>query len=92
MMAPDQDFGTKGPADNFGEMLAAFAGAMGELFKDPALQDKSKEFVDAAIGSAKLLGGRFEDEEVRARFRDVGKAAQAFGRNLEDYFQAGKDR
>ena len=81
----------KTTAENFSEMFRAFGDAMSEIFEDPKLKEKAKEFADSAVVSAKIFGGRFKDEEVRAKFRDVGKAAQEFGKSVADCFKSDKD-
>jgi len=36
---------------------------------------------------AKTLGGRFKDEDVRNKFREVVKAAGDLGKSIADYFR-----
>ncbi len=79
------------PAEHFGELIKAFGNAVGEIFDDPKLKEKAKEFADSATESAKVFGSRFKDEEVRAKFGDVGKAAQDFGKAIADCFKAKSD-
>jgi hypothetical protein len=71
-------------------MMRAFGDAVSEIFDDPNLKQKAKEFTESASESAKTFGGRFKDEEVRAKFREVGRAAQNFGRSVADYFKEDK--
>jgi len=82
----------KTAAENFGELIKAFGNAVGEIFDDPKLKEKAKEFADSATESAKIFGSRFKDEEVKAKFQGVGKAAQDFGKSVADCFKAGKDK
>ena len=79
----------KTTAENFGELIKAFGNAVGEIFDDPKLKEKAKEFADSATESARIFGSRFKDEEVKAKFGDVGKAAQDFGKSVADCFKAG---
>ncbi|MFC2022969.1 N-acetyltransferase, partial [Chloroflexota bacterium] len=81
-MNQEQDTGKKTAADSFGDMIRAFGEAVGEVFDDPALKEKVREFADSASQSARTFGNRFKDEEVRAKFQDLGKAAQSYGRSL----------
>jgi predicted enzyme related to lactoylglutathione lyase len=83
----DKSSGKKQTADSFAEIFRAFGQAIGEVFDDPQLKNKAKEFVDTATDSAKTLADRFQDEDVQAKFRDVGKAAEEFGKNIADYFK-----
>ena len=77
----------KQAVDNFVEIFSSFGQAVGEIFNDPALKEKTREFTESASTSAKTLASRFRDEEVKAKFRDVGKAAQVFGKSLVDSFK-----
>jgi ribosomal-protein-alanine N-acetyltransferase len=80
----------KTTADSFGELIKTFGNAVSEIFDDPKLKEKAKEFAESATESAKVFGSRFKDEEVKARFGEVGKAAQDFGKSVADCFKAGK--
>jgi len=77
-----------GPGESLGQMLAAFGQAIGEIFNDPELKTRAREFGDAAATSAQTMGRRFKDEEVRDRFRQAGEAAEQFGRSMADYFKS----
>jgi hypothetical protein len=89
-MLPEEKQDRKATAENFGEMLRAFGDAISEIFDDPKLKEKAKEFSESAVESAKMFGGRLKDEDVRAKFRDVGKVAQDFGKSVADCFKADK--
>jgi len=82
----------KKAAENFAEMFKTFGDAVSEIFDGPKLKEKAKEFADSAAKSAKIFGSRFKDEEVKGKFRDVGKAAQDFGKGVADCFKADKDK
>jgi len=82
----------KATADKFSEMIKAFGNAMSEIFDDPTLKEKAREFAESVADSAKVFGSRFKDEEVKAKFGDVGKAAQDFGKSVADCFKAGKEQ
>ena len=53
-------------------------------------RDYSKEFAESASESAKTLGSRLKDEDVKDKFRDVGKAAENFGKSIADCFKGSK--
>ena len=91
MMSQEEDT-TKHATDNFSKMFEAFGDAISQIFKDPELKEKAKEFGKNAAESAEAFGSRFKDEDVREKFRDVGKAAQDFGKSVADYFKADKDK
>jgi hypothetical protein len=91
-MSQEQNVDKKTPAENFVEMFKIFGQAMGEVFNDPALKERAREFAESASESAKTLGSRLKDEDVRDRFRDVGKAAEDFGKSIADCFRTGKQQ
>lgn len=84
-MSKEEQTDRRPAADSFAEMFRAFGEAVGELFDDPELHRSAREFADSAVHSAKTLARRFSDEDVKARFRDVGKAAEEFGRDVADF-------
>ena len=82
----------KNPAENFGDMFESFGAALGQIFNDPELKAKAKDFGHSAAESAKTFAGRFKDDDVKAKFRDVGKAAEDFGKSVADSFKSEKDK
>jgi hypothetical protein len=68
-------------------MIEAFGNAISQIFEDPELKGKAREFGKNAVESAESFAKRFKDEEVKARFREVGQAAQNFGNSLADSFK-----
>jgi hypothetical protein len=73
-------------------MFRAFGQAVSEIFNDPELKEKAKEFTESAAESAKTFGSRFKDEDVKDKFRDVGKAAEDFGKSIADHFKKDKEK
>lgn len=84
---PEQEKCGRGPGESLGQMVTAFGQAISEIFNDPELKTRAREFGDAAAESAQTLGRRFKDEEVREKFREAGEAAEQFGHSLADYFR-----
>lgn len=82
----------KSPSETFADMMKNFGSAMAEIFNDPKLKEKAKEFGESASDSAKAFAGRFKDEEVKDKFKDLGKAAKTFGESVTDYFRDDKDK
>ena len=84
----------KKPEDNktlekLGELLKTFGNTVGEILDDPEVKKKAKEFAESVVDSAaKVAQSKIEDKEIRARFRNVGKAAQTLGKDLENHFGA----
>ncbi len=77
----------KGTVDSFVKMFKEFGNTVAEIFNDPKLKEKAKEFGESAVESAKALGERFKDEDVKSKFKDIGKAAQEFGQNVSESFK-----
>jgi hypothetical protein len=82
----------KSPSETFTEMMKNFGSAMAEIFNDPKLKEKAKEFGESAADSARAFAGRFKDEEVKDKFKDLGKAAKTFGESVSDYFKDDKEK
>ena len=79
---------TKTAAEKFGKMMKTFGDTLGEIFDDPDLRKKAKEFAQSAVdAAAKVADSKIKKDEVKARFRTVGKAAQDLGKSLEDNFK-----
>lgn len=91
-MAAEEKPGGKTATESFGEMFKAFGDAVSQIFDDPELKEKAKEFAESAAASARTFGSRFKDEDVKAGFRDVGKAAQDFGKSVADSFKTERDK
>ena len=72
-------------------MFKAFGQAVSEIFNDPGLKEKAKEFTESAPDSAKTFADRFKDEDVRDKFRDIGKAAEEFGKSISNCFKKDKE-
>lgn len=81
---------SKKAVEKFGDMFKEFGEAVTEIFDDSELGDKAKEFSDSLVNSAKAFGARFKDEDVKDKFKDVGKAAQEFGKSVSDFFKENK--
>ena len=78
-------------ADALGKMLKKFGDTVSEIMEDPKLREKALEFSKSVVdAAAKFASTKIKDEDVRAKFADVGKAAQAFGKSVVDEFEPGK--
>jgi len=88
-MARKDDRGTA--AEKFGNMMRTFGDTLGEIMEDPELRKKAREFAQSAVdAAAKLANSKIKDDEVKGKFRSVGKAAQDLGKSLEDNFKPEK--
>ncbi len=75
------------PSDSFAEMIKDFGNAVAEIFNDPSLKEKAKEFGQSAAESAKTFASRFKDEDVKKKFKDLGTTAKKFGDSVAAYFK-----
>lgn len=92
-MVPKEKVERKEAAKSFSEMLSEFAGTVGKILDDPDVKAKAKEFAKSVVDSAaKVVESRVEDEELKAKFRSVGKAAQDLGTSLEEKFKPEKKK
>jgi ribosomal-protein-alanine N-acetyltransferase len=91
-MATREKYDRKKDAENLGKMLKSFGETISEIFEDPELRKKAKEFSQSVMDSAaRIVEGKLKDDEAKAKFRDVGKAAQSLGKTLVERFDtAGK--
>lgn len=80
------------PGESLKQMFIAFGDAFSEVFNDPELKAKAKEFGEAATESAQQLGRRFKDDDVKERFRKAGEAAETFGKSVAEYFKSDKPK
>lgn len=75
-------------AEKFGKALRAFGNTLSEILDDPDVKKSAKEFAESVVdAAAKVVQSKVKDEEVRARFRSVGTAAQTLGKDLEEHFK-----
>jgi hypothetical protein len=81
----------KSPVESFSDMVKEFGETISEIFNDPELKKKSKEFAKSAERSAKVFGKRFKDERVKEKFSDFKKAARGFGKSVSDYFKSDEE-
>lgn len=77
----------KKAAETLGEMIKTFGNAMGEILDDPKVREKAKEFAQSVVdAAAEFADSKVEDEQIRSRFRNAGKAAQTLGTSLQEHF------
>ena len=69
-------------AQNFGKIFSEFGEAIGSIFKDSKLKEETIKAGQNISSAARTLVGRFSDKEVKKQFKDVGRAAEKFGKNV----------
>ncbi len=88
-MATEQDREPKKAAEALGEMLRKFGTTVGEILDDPKVKESAKQFAAVVADSAaRVAEKKIKEEELRRKFRSVGKAAQTLGSSVETHFQS----
>ena len=88
-MPSQEDREPKKAAEALGEMMKKFGTTIGEILEDPKVKESAKEFASVvADAAAKVAEKKIKAEEVRRKFRNVGKAAQTLGSSVEAHFQS----
>ncbi|HJX36260.1 MAG TPA: hypothetical protein VJ280_04820 [Dehalococcoidales bacterium] len=91
-MPDKQKQDSKQTAEKIGELLKAFGASVSEILETPEVKIKATEFAESVVDAVvKTSQRKVKDEEVRARFRDVGKAAKTLGATIEKHFKADAD-
>ena len=91
-MPDKQKQDSKQTAEKIGELLKAFGASVIEILETPEVKIKATEFAESVVDAVvKTSQRKVKDEEVRARFRDVGKAAKTLGATIEKHFKADAD-
>ncbi len=73
--------------DDFERIFTSFGQALSEIFNDPQLKDRARQFGSSAAESASIFASRFKDEEVQAKFKQMAEAAKDFGNGMARYGQ-----
>lgn len=80
---------TKKAAETLGEMIKAFGATVAEVLEDPEVKEKAKELAKTVVDAAtNVAQSKVKNAEVRAKLRNVGKAAQTLGSTLEKNFKS----
>jgi len=88
-MPSQEDREPKKAAEALGEMMKKFGTTIGEILEDPKVKESAKEFASVvADAAARVAEKKIKAEEVRRKFRNVGKAAQTLGSSVEAHFQS----
>ncbi len=88
-MPSEEDREPKKAAEALGEMMRKFGNSIGEILEDPKVKESAKEFASVvADAAARVAEKKIKAEEMRRRFRNVGKAAKTLGSSVEEHFEA----
>jgi hypothetical protein len=78
-------------AEKLGKIMKAFGDSLGEIMDDPEFREKAREFsLNVVDSAAKVINSKLKDDEVRAKLKNVGKAAQDLGKSIADNFETTK--
>jgi len=89
-MASKQANKTSGLGDDFVSIFSELGNALSEVFNDPSLKKSAKTLGTHTKKSAELFKSRFKDEEVKLKFKNVGKAMEKFGKDIGKLFDEKK--
>ncbi len=88
-MPKEEEREPKKAAEALGEMMKKFGNTVGEILDDPKVKESAKQFASVvADAAARVAEQKIKAEEVRRKFRNVGKAAQTLGNSVETHFQS----
>jgi len=88
MSRKEEKHDRKMDAEHLGRVMKTFGNTVSEILEDPKLREKAMEFSQSIVdAAAKFTASKVKDEEVRTRFREVGKAAQSLGQSLTEHFK-----
>jgi [ribosomal protein S5]-alanine N-acetyltransferase len=83
---------TKKEAETLSEMLKTFGNTLGEILDDPKVKETAKKFAASLVdAAAKVAESKVKAEDIRGKFRNVGKAAQTFGTSLDKHFKSAEE-
>jgi [ribosomal protein S5]-alanine N-acetyltransferase len=86
-----EKYDVKKDAESLGKMIRSFGETISEIFEDPELRKKAKEFSQSVIDSAaKVVESKIRNDEAKRKFRDAGRAAQSLGKTLVEHFDTEK--
>jgi len=79
-------------SEAMGKMFRTFADNVGEILDDPDVKAKARALAESMVDAAAKVGqSKVTNEEMRAKYRDVGKAAKTLGASLEKHFDGTKE-
>ena len=82
-----EKYDVKKDAEGLGKIIRTLGEAMGEVFEDPELRQKAKEFSQSVIdAAARVAESKMRTEAAKRKFSDAGRAAQSLGKTLVERF------
>jgi len=84
-------YDAKKDAESLGKMVKSFGETISEIFEDPEVRKKAKDFSQSVIdAAAKVVESKVRKAEAKKKFRDAGRAAQSLGKTLVEHFDTGE--
>ncbi len=80
---------TKKASETVRQMFRTFADNVGEILDDAEVRAKARALAESVVDAAAKVGqSKVKSEEMRAKYREVGKAAVTLGNSLDKHFQS----
>jgi len=84
-----EKYDAKKDAENLGQVVRSFGEAISEIFEDPEVRKKAKDFSQSVVdAAARVVESKIRHEEAKKKFREAGRAAQSLGKTLVEHFAA----
>ena len=82
-------YDAKADAERLGKVVKSFGEAISEIFEDPEVRKKAKDFSQSVVdAAARVVESKIRHEEAKKKFRDAGRAVQSLGKTLVEHFTA----
>jgi hypothetical protein len=90
-MPKKEKYDRKVAAEKLGKVIKVFGDTLSEILDDPEFREKAREFsLNVVDSAAKVINSKLKDDEVRAKLKNVGKAAQDLGKSIATNFETTK--
>ncbi len=88
-MATKEKEETKTTAEVFTDLFKSFSKTVADILDDPEVKNKAREFSESVIDAAtRVMENKVKGGDTRAKIREVGRAAETFGKKVEEKFKA----
>jgi [ribosomal protein S5]-alanine N-acetyltransferase len=88
-MSAEKNNEIKSATETLEDMFKTFGNTLSEIFDDPKVKESARQFATSMVdAAAKVAESKIKAEELRGKFRNVGKAAKTFGNSVETHFQS----
>lgn len=78
---------SKKASETVRQLFRTFADSVAEILDDAEVRAKAKALAESVVDAAAKVGqSKVKSEEMRAKYREVGKAAVTLGNSLDKHF------